>query len=181
MPGVFEPCTRLDHLGWLRYLASQTPLSRSIGSLASCSATGPFGSGDLGIIEQQLNQCSNQLVPALPSCDAFASDWSIPRTPGSVSSSHHPSPLPRATYDWAYPIGSPFSIAMYGVTDSCAKTLGKYCSCTSASVGRASSPPHHRRYEIDLATIEHRKVMPVMRRSVTESLLLVTDAVLCDA
>lgn len=44
MPGVFEPCTRLDHLGWLRYLASQTPLSRSIGSLASCSATGPFGS-----------------------------------------------------------------------------------------------------------------------------------------
>ena len=32
-----------------------------------------------------------------------------------------PSPLPRATYDWAYPIGSPFGIAMYGVTDSCAK------------------------------------------------------------
>ena len=45
------------------------------------------------------------------------------------------------TYDWAYPIGSPFSIAMYGVTDSCAKTLGKYCSCTSASVGRAFSAP----------------------------------------
>ena len=58
----------------------------------------------------------------------------------------------RATYDWAYPISSPFSIAMYGVTDSCAKTLGKYCSCTSASVGRASSPPTTRRYEIDLAT-----------------------------
>ncbi|VCZ14618.1 hypothetical protein BANRA_05316 [Escherichia coli] len=58
MPGVFEPCTRLDHMGWLRYLASQTPLSRSIGSLASCSATGPFGSCDLGIIEQQLNQSS---------------------------------------------------------------------------------------------------------------------------
>ena len=130
--------------GWLRYLASQAPLSRSIGSLASCSATGPLDLCDLGIIEQQLNQCSNQLgSQALPSCDAFASDWSIPRTPGSVSSSHHPSPLPRATYDWAYPIGSPFNIAMYGVTDSCAKTLGKYCSCTSASVRRASSPPHH--------------------------------------
>ena len=42
--------------------------------------------GDLGIIEQQLNQSSNQLgSQALPSCDAFASDWSIPRTPGSVS------------------------------------------------------------------------------------------------
>ena len=63
--------------------------------------------GDLGIIEQQLNQSSNQLgSKPLPSCDAFASDWSIRGTPGSVSS-HHP-PLPRATYDWAYPIGSPF-------------------------------------------------------------------------
>ena len=61
MPGVFEPCTRLDHLGWLRYLASQTPLSRSIGSLASCSATVRLDLGDLGIIEQQLNQSSNQL------------------------------------------------------------------------------------------------------------------------
>ena len=61
MPGVFEPCTRLDHLGWLRYLASQTPLSRSIGSLASCSATGRLDLGDLRIIEQQLNQ---ELEPA---------------------------------------------------------------------------------------------------------------------
>ena len=45
--------------------------------------------GDLRIIEQQLNQSSRtSLVPKpLPSCDAFASDWSIPRTPGSVSSS----------------------------------------------------------------------------------------------
>ena len=63
--------------------------------------------GDLRIIEQQLNQARTSGL--LPSCDAFASDWSIPRTPGSVSSSHHPSPLPRATYDWAYPIGSPFT------------------------------------------------------------------------
>ena len=101
--------------------------------------------GDLGSLNSNSTSARTSLVPKpLPSCDAFASgDWSIPRTPGSVSSSHHPSPLPRATYDWAYPIGSPFSIAMYGVTDSCAKTLGKYCSCTSASVGRASSPPHH--------------------------------------
>ena len=153
MPGVFEPCTRLDHLGWLRYLASQTPLSRSIGSLASCSATGPFDLGDLGSLNSNSTSARTSLVPKpLPSCDAFASDWSIPRTPGSVSSSHHPSPLPRATYDWAYPIGSPFSIAMYGVTDSCAKTLGKYCSCTSASVGRAFLRPTTRRYEIDLAT-----------------------------
>ena len=61
MPGVFEPCTRLDHLGWLRYLASQTPLSRSIGSLAVARRRVRLDLGDLGIIEQQLNQCSNQL------------------------------------------------------------------------------------------------------------------------
>ena len=138
--GVFEPCTRLDHLGWLRYLASQTPLSRSIGSLASCSATGPFWILVTLIIEQQFNQSSNQLGSQVsPSCDAFASDWSIPRT-RSVSSSHHPSPLPRATYDWAYPIGSPFSIAMYGGR-LCAKTRASTVSCQR--VGRASSPPHH--------------------------------------
>ena len=154
-PGVFEPCTRLDHLGWLRYLASQTPLSRSIGSLASCSATGPFWIlVTSGIIEQQLNQSSNHsLVPKpLPSCDAFASDWLYSAYSWIGFFFHHPSPLPRATYDWAYPIGSPFSIAMYGVTTLCAKTLGKYCSCTSASVGRASLRPTTRRYEIDLAT-----------------------------
>ena len=74
--------------------------------------------GDLGIIEQQLNP---ELEPAwFPSLCPVGMHSPvtglIPRTPGSVSSSHHPSPLPRATYDWAYPIGSPFSIAMYGVT-----------------------------------------------------------------
>lgn len=37
--------------------------------------------GDLRIIEQQLNQSSNQLgSQAFASCDAFASNWSIPRT-----------------------------------------------------------------------------------------------------
>ena len=88
--------------------------------------------GDLGIIEQQLNQSSNQLVPKpLPSW-MHSPVTGLFAYPG-FSSSHHPSPLPRATHDWAYLIGSPFSIAMYGVTDSCAKTLGKYCSCTSAS------------------------------------------------
>ena len=99
--------------------------------------------GDPGSLNSNSTSARTSLVPKpLPSCDAFASDWSIPRTPGSVSSSHHPSPLPRATYDWAYPIGSPFSIAMYGVTDSCAKTLGKY-SFLYVSASGASSPPHH--------------------------------------
>ena len=96
-----------------------------------------------GSLNSNSTRARNQLgSQALPSCDAFASDWSIPRTPGSVSSSHHPSPLPRATYDWAYPIGSPFSIAMYGVTDSCAKTLGKYCSVRQqVSACFFSAPP----------------------------------------
>ena len=61
MPGVFEPCTRLDHLGWLRYLASQTPLSRSIGSLASCSATGPVW---ILVTSGSLNSNSPELEPA---------------------------------------------------------------------------------------------------------------------
>ena len=142
MPGVFEPCTRLDHLGWLRYLASQTPLSRSIGSLASCSATGPFGSCDLGIIEQQLNQCSNQLGSSLCPVVMHSPVTGLFRV--LLDRFLLPTIRPRfqrATYDWAYPIGSPFSIAMYGVTDSCAKTLEVRSSCTSASVGRASSAP----------------------------------------
>ena len=145
--------------GWLRYLASQTPLSRSIGSLASCSATGPFDLGDLGIIEQQLNQSSNQLgSQALPSCDAFASDWSIPRTldrfffPPSV-------PASKSNVRQQYPIGSPFSIAMYGVTDSALQNAGGqlllYVSKCRALLLLA---PTTRRYEIDLCHHEHRKV-----------------------
>ena len=145
MPGVFEPCTRLDHMGWLRYLASQTPLSRSIGSLASCSATGPFGSCDLGIIEQQLNQSSNQLgFPSLCPVVMHSPVTGLFRVllDRFLLPTFRPK-LPRATYDWAYPIGSPFSIAMYGVTDSCAKTLGKYCSCTSEKCRACffSAPP----------------------------------------
>ena len=109
--------------------------------------------GDLGIIEQQLNQCFEPAwFPSLCPVVMHSPVTGLFRVLLDRSSSHHPSPLPRATYDWAYPIGSPFSIAMYGVTDSCAKTLGKYCSCTSASVGRASFRPTTRRYEIDLAT-----------------------------
>ena len=55
----------LNHVhGWTIWggygTASQTPLSRSIGSLASCSATGPFGSGDLG----SLNSNSTRAEPA---------------------------------------------------------------------------------------------------------------------
>ena len=109
--------------------------------------------GDLGIIEQQLNQSSNQLgSQAFAQCDAFASDWSIPRTPGSVSSSHHPSPLPRATYDWAYQSALHSTRAMYGVTDSCLQetwqVLFLYVSKCRACFFSAPT----RRYEIDLAT-----------------------------
>ena len=115
MPGVFEPCTRLDHLGWLRYLASQTRFLVASDRSQVARRRVRLDLGDPGSLNSNSTSARTSLVPKpLPSCDAFASDWSIPRTPGSVSSSHHPSPLPRATYDWAYPIGSPFSIAMYG-------------------------------------------------------------------
>ena len=71
---------------------------------------------------------------------------------------------------------------MYGVTDSCAKTLGKYCSCTSASVGGGffSAPPL-RRYEIDLAT--HRASQGHARHEAQcDGIVAVGhDAVLCDA
>ena len=82
MPGVFEPCTRLDHLGWLRYLASQPRFLVASDRSQVAQRRVRLDLGDLGIIEQQLNQSSDQLgfPKPLPSCDAFASDWSIPRT-----------------------------------------------------------------------------------------------------
>ena len=76
------PRVRTMYTGWTIWGGYGTlpsnPASRSIGSLASCSAMS-VGSGDLDD-EQQLNQ---SFEPAWfqafgPSCDAFASDWSIP-------------------------------------------------------------------------------------------------------
>ena len=109
---------------------------------------------DLGIIEQQLSRARTSGLQTFASCDAFASDWSIPRYSWiRFSSSHHPSPLPKERHcDWAYPIGSPFRFAMWSDGPLPLNSEKQYCSCTSASVGRASSPPTTRRYEIDLAT-----------------------------
>ena len=96
--------------------------------------------GDLGIIEQQLTSARTSLVPKpLPSCDAFASDWSIPAH--TWIGFFFPPSVPASKSNVLGHQSAPFSIAMYGVTDSCAKTLGKYCSCTSASVGRFFSAP----------------------------------------
>ena len=61
MPGVFEPCTRLDHLGWLRYLASQARFLVASDRSQVARRRVRLDLGDLGIIEQQLNQSSNQL------------------------------------------------------------------------------------------------------------------------
>ena len=138
----------LNHVhGWTIWggygTGSQTPLSRSTDRSQAALGDGSVWILVTRIIEQQPQpEFRTSLVPKpLPSCDAFASDWSIPRTPGSVSSSHHPSPLPRATYDWAYPIGSPFSIAMYGVTDSCAKRLASTVPAYVSKSGFFSAPP----------------------------------------
>ena len=175
MPGVFEPCTA-GPSGWLRYLASQTPLSRSIGSLAKL-----LGDGSVwilvtsGIIEQLSPELEPTWFPSLcPSYDKFASDWSIPRTPGSVLL---PTirPASKPTYDWSMPNRLSIQRTMYGVTDSC--TLKRLASTVpvrqQVSGVLLLAPPLDD--EIDLAT--HRASQghaPVMRRSVTESLLLVT-------
>ena len=131
--------------GWLRYLASQTPLSRSIGSLTEL-----LGDGSVwilvtsGIIEQQLNQSSNQLgsqafCPVVMHSpvtglfrvllDRFLLPTIRPPFQEQRTTGHTQSALLQCCNVWSD-----------GLT---AKTLGKYCSCTSASVGRASSPAHH--------------------------------------
>ena len=52
---------RLDHLGWLRYLASQPRFLVASDRSQVARRQVRLDLGDLGIIEQQLNQCSNQL------------------------------------------------------------------------------------------------------------------------
>ena len=90
--------------------------------------------------------------------------------------SHHPSPLPRATYDWAYPIGSPFSIAMASDGLLALKRLASTVPVRQQVSGVLLLRPTTRRYEIDLAT--HRassaRSCSVMRRSADELLLPVT-------
>ena len=127
MPGVFEPCTLAGPSGVVTVpFCLQTPLSRSIGSSLQ-KLLGDRVRLDLvtfGIIEQQLNQSSNQLgSQAFAQLVMHSPVTGLFRVLLDVSSSHHPSPGPRATYDWAYPIGSPFSICTYGVTDSALKRL----------------------------------------------------------
>ena len=100
-----------------------------------------------GSLNSNSTRARTSLVQTLPSCDAFASDWSIPRTPGSVSSSTI-RPRFQEQRTTGHPISSPFSIAMYGVTDSYAKTLGKYCSVRQQVSGVLLLRPTTRRYEI---------------------------------
>ena len=61
------------------------------------------------------------------------------------------------------------------------KRFGKYCSCTSVSSGVLLLRPTTRRYEIDLATIEHRKVMLSHEAQCDGIVAVGHDAVLCDA
>ena len=76
-----------------------------------------------GSLNSNSTRARTSLVPKpLPSCDAFAVTGLFRRTPGSVSSSHHPSLQEQRTTGHTQS-GSPFSIAMYGVTDSCPKRL----------------------------------------------------------
>ena len=98
--------------------------------------------GDLGIIEQQLNQSSNQLCPVLPSCDVSASDWSIPRT---LDRFLLPTIRPcfQEQRTTGIPNRPPFILQCMEDGLFALKRLASTVPCTSASVGRASSPPHH--------------------------------------
>ena len=68
---------------------------------------------------------------------------------------------------------------MYGVTDSALKRLAS--TVPVRHVGRAFLRPTTRRYEIDLATIEHRKVMLSHEAQCDGIVAVGHDAVLCDA
>ena len=151
MPGVFEPCTRLDHLGWLRYLASQTRFlvasdrsqvarRRSVWILVT------------GIIEQQLNQSSNQLVLPCPVV-MHSPVTGLFRVLLIGFFFHHPSPLQEQRTTGHRPIGSPFSIATRWMTGLCAETVGQVLFLY-VSVG-CFFHSTTRRYEIDLSTTEH--------------------------
>ena len=156
MPGVFEPWPRLDHLGWLRYLASlQTPLSQHR------IARKLLGDGSVWILVTSGSLNSNStsartsLVPKpLPSCDAFASDHSIPRTP-RIGFFFPPS-VPASKSNVRLGIPNRLSIQHCNVWSDGPLALKRLASTVpvrqSASVGRASSRPTTRRYEIVVAT-----------------------------
>ena len=129
MPGAwFEPCTRLDHLGWLRYPCLSNPaFSASDRSLFRRRVRLDLAPGSA--TEQQLNQLEPAWFLRFSVAQMHLPVTGLFRVPGSVSSSHHPSPLQeqRTTGHTSNRL-SIQSIAMYGVTDFCVKTLGKYCS-----------------------------------------------------
>ena len=57
--------------------------------------------------------------------------------------SHHPSPLPRATYDCDIPNRLPFSIAMYGGRTLALKRLASTVPVRQQVSGVLLPPPHH--------------------------------------
>ena len=120
MPGVFEPCTRLDHLGWLRYCLSNPRFLIASDRSQVARRRVRLDLGDLGIIEQQLNQCAEpawfpSLCPVVMHSpvtglfrvllDRFLLPTIRPRFQEQRTTGHTQS--------------APFNITMYGVTDSC--------------------------------------------------------------
>ena len=91
---VFEPWRTTDHLEVVLVPCLDQAHRHRISFSLTQRDLMRLDLGDLGIGVRNSTRARTSLVPhkPLPSCDAFASDWSIPRTPGSVSSSHHPSP-----------------------------------------------------------------------------------------
>ena len=142
-----EPCTRLDHLGWLRYLASKPRFL--VASIAlKRSRRVRLDLGDPGSLNSNSTRARTSLVPKpLPSCDASASDWSYsayswigfffrirPRFKSNVRLG--------MTDHWS-------GIAMYGGRTSALKRLASTVPVRQQR--RGVFRPTTRRYEIDLA------------------------------
>ena len=133
--------------------------------------------GELGIIEQQLNQSSNQLgSQAFCQCDAFASDWSVPRT---LDRFLLPTIRPRFKSNVRLGIPNRLSIQHCNVWSDGLTALKRLASTVPVRQqvsGVLLLRPTTRRYVDRFATHCQgiARSCSVMRRSVTESLLLVT-------
>ena len=107
-----------------------------------------------GSLNSNSTRARTSLVPKpLPSCVHSPVTGLFPRTPGSVSSSHHPVPASKSNVRLGIPNRLSIQRTMYGVTDSCAKRLASTVPVRQQVSGVfLLLRPTTRRYEIDLAT-----------------------------
>ena len=132
MPGVFEPCTMAGPSG-----AVTVPCLSKPCFLVARIARKLLGDGSVWILvtSGSLNSNSTRVEPAwFPSLCPVVMHSPVTglfRVPGSVSSSHHPSPL-QEQRTTGHTQSASIQHCNVWSDGLCAKTLGKYCrSCTS--------------------------------------------------